>query len=127
MHELAVTQSILSIAMEAAQKVDARRISAIDLVIGELSSIVDDSVQFYFDIMSQGTLAEGALLRFHRKQAKAVCWDCSHQFSVSPPLAPSCPNCRSARMHITEGKDFYIESIEVENEDSDPKKDPGCE
>jgi hydrogenase nickel incorporation protein HypA/HybF len=127
MHELAVTESILSIAMEAAQKADARRILVIDLVIGELSSIVDDSVQFYFDILSKGTIAEDARLRFNRKQAEAVCWDCDHEFAVSAPLLHSCPNCGSARMHITEGKEFSIESIEVENEDSNPKEDPGRE
>jgi hydrogenase nickel incorporation protein HypA/HybF len=52
MHELPATEGILNVALEAAQQNGARRIIAIDLTIGELAGIVDDSVQFYFDILS---------------------------------------------------------------------------
>ena len=52
MHELPITEGILKIATEAAE---GRRITTIHLLVGELSSIVDDSVQFYFDILSKGT------------------------------------------------------------------------
>jgi hypothetical protein len=58
MHELAVTESIVKIVAHHAEQADARRVLRIHLVVGELSSIVDDSVQFYFDYLSQGTLAE---------------------------------------------------------------------
>ena len=33
--------------------------TAIDLVVGELSSIVDDSVQFYWDLIAEDTAAAG--------------------------------------------------------------------
>ncbi len=117
MHELPVTQGILSVAIEATQANGGRRITAIDLVIGELASIVDDSVQFYFDILSKDTLAEGATLRFRREAAQGNCWDCGHTFEVSAPIKPLCPACGSARLHVSGGKEFYVESIDVEDED----------
>ena len=46
MHELAVTQSILEIALRHAERASARRILSINLVIGELTGFVDDSIQF---------------------------------------------------------------------------------
>lgn len=118
MHELAVTQGIVSVAVEAAQQAGGERILAIDLVIGDLSSIVDESVQFYFDFLSQGTLAEGAVLRFRRTSAQASCFDCGHQFAVSVPLLAVCPVCDSAHLQVTGGQEFYIESIEVDDENS---------
>ncbi|MEM5770191.1 MAG: hydrogenase maturation nickel metallochaperone HypA, partial [Bacillota bacterium] len=53
MHEMAVTKNILDIALESAREADNARVMEINLVIGELSSVVDDSVQFYFDALSK--------------------------------------------------------------------------
>jgi hydrogenase nickel incorporation protein HypA/HybF len=118
MHELAVTEGILKIALETSQKNGGGRITAIDLVVGELSSIVDDSVQFYFDIQSQGTLAEKALLRFRRDPLSATCLDCHYEFAIQLPLSAVCPNCGGTHLRVHGGREFYIASIEVENEDT---------
>lgn len=129
MHELPVTKGMLSVVLEAAERAGARRVRAIDLVIGDLSSIVDDSVQFYFDILSRGTIAEGATLHFRREPAKGLCLDCQYQFKVTPPITPLCPACGSARLRVTGGNEFYVESIEVDDdgESSGGEGDPECQ
>ncbi|HEY85420.1 MAG TPA: hydrogenase maturation nickel metallochaperone HypA [Chloroflexi bacterium] len=113
MHELPVTQGILSVVLETAQKHNAQRIDSIDLVIGDLSSFVDDSIQFYFDILSQDTIAQGAKLNFQREAAAVICLECGHRFNAAPPLSPFCPACDSSRLQVSGGKDFYIDSIEI--------------
>lgn len=114
MHELPVTQGILSVALEAAQQAGGYPIARIDLVIGTLSSIVDDSVQFYFDALSGGTLAEGAQLHFRREAATLTCWECDYTAQVVAPLPDHCAACGSTRLLITDGMEFYVEAIEVE-------------
>ena len=124
MHELPATEGILNVALEAARQNGARRIIAIDLVIGELAGIIDDSVQFYFDIRGKDTIAEGAVLRFRREPATATCADCEHRFPVSAPLSAECPMCNGIRLRVSGGREFFVESIEVEDEDPGSEGDP---
>jgi hydrogenase nickel incorporation protein HypA/HybF len=115
MHELAVTENILSIAMQHATQANAVRVTSVHLVIGQLSSIVDDSVQFYWDMISAGTMCEGARLHFERRPATLQCLDCAQTYALSGELT-DCPSCHSARLKVVSGEEFYLDSIEVEAE-----------
>ena len=113
MHELSITQSILSIALEKANEAKASKISKINLVIGELSGIVDDCVQFYFDILSKDTIAAEASISFHQPPTQLRCRNCSTVFS--PRNGDwSCPGCHEQKIEIISGRELYVESIEVE-------------
>lgn len=113
MHELAITEEILRIATEHAEQAHARRVTDIHLVIGELSSVVDDSVQFYFDFCSPGTLAEGAQLHFCRLPARLRCRQCGHEFEPAGNRW-DCPACGSIGGDVITGREFYLDSIEIE-------------
>lgn len=114
MHELPATQGMLDVALDAARKAGADRVLAIDLVVGDLTSFVDDSIQFYFDIISRDTPAAGAELRFTREPAEGRCGDCGHAFPVKPPMPRTCPACESLALRVEGGQDFYVDSIEVD-------------
>lgn len=113
MHELAVTQTILEVGLDHAPP--GARITDLYLVIGELSSYVDDSVQFYWDVISEGTAAEGARLHFRRVPAEITCQGCGSVYS--PHTALTCPDCSSLQVTVTAGEEFYLESIEVTHDD----------
>lgn len=113
MHELAVTQSILEISMRAAEAKNAAHITDIYLKIGQWSSIVDDSVQFYWDMISEGTLAQGAMLHFERIPTQLLCLDCAHIYQPTNSDF-KCPQCGSLRVHVKQGDEFQVEAIEVE-------------
>lgn len=113
MHELSVTESILEIAVRHANQAKAKRVTNLYLVIGQLASIVDDSVQFYWDIVSKGTIAEGAVLHFHRLPARLLCQECNHQYTPSES-GFSCPKCQSDRVKVVSGDEFFMEAIDVE-------------
>jgi len=114
MHELAITQQVLEIALKHARRAGARRIGVIHLTVGDLSSVVDDSVQFYFDYLSPGTLAEGARLTFARLPARCRCRVCGTEFIPDLGLAWQCPACAELGGDLLQGREFYVESIEVE-------------
>ncbi len=114
MHELSVTESILEIALRHANTTNAKRITNLYLVIGQLASIVDDSVQFYWDIVSKDTIAAGATLHFKRLPAKLTCLDCNHQYDLDKK-GFSCPNCQSDHVKVISGDEFYMEAIDIES------------
>ncbi len=116
MHELPITQNILRIANEHAAASGATRVTDLNLVIGQLSSIVDDSIQFYWDIISKGTLCEGAILHFERIPARMRCQTCGTEYGLEGELR-ACPQCQGARVQVIQGEEFRLESIEVETGD----------
>jgi len=113
MHELAVTENILQITLKHAHLADARAVTGVYLIIGDLSSIIDDSVQFYWDMITKNTLCENARLHFERIPAKLECRDCGHQFTIPDGLQP-CPNCNSVRVKVIAGEEFLVDSLEIE-------------
>ncbi len=113
MHELSVTESLLEIALRHAEAAKARRIVSLNITIGQLSSIVDDSVQFYWDIISKDSIAEGALLHFERIPTRLRCQACGEEYQPGDETF-SCPACDSQNIQIVAGREFQLESIEVE-------------
>ena len=112
MHELTVTENVLEIALRNGKQAGAVKITDIYLVIGELSSIIDDSVCFYWDMISEETIAEGAALHFRRIPARFSCQQCNRKFGVQASY--QCPECESSKISITAGKEFFVEAIEVD-------------
>jgi len=110
MHELSVTQSVLDIALKNAGK---RKIKQVNLVIGQFASIVDDSVQFYWEIISKDTPAEGSVLHFERIPGEMTCQSCGYTFRPTGETF-DCPACSSSHVKISKGEEFQVDSIDVE-------------
>ncbi len=113
MHELAVTQNVLEIAVQKAKESGASKITGINLVIGEISGFAEDSVRFHFDILSRDTIASGANLKFERIPLLVRCRKCAHSFSPGQ-AAWVCPRCGEYDAELLAGQELYVDSIEVE-------------
>jgi len=113
MHELAITQNMLDVVLEQAKEAGAKEVGKINLVIGEMTGVVKECVQFYFGFLSQGTLAEGAALAFTMVATKARCRVCDKLFELEE-FDWTCPYCGGKEMEIVAGKELFVESIEVE-------------
>jgi hydrogenase nickel incorporation protein HypA/HybF len=114
MHELSVTQSVLDIVLRHARQSNARRVLGINLVIGDLTGFVDESIQFYFDFMAKDSLAEGAQLNFERVPARVKCQTCGAEYMPPDSRLWACPECEALGGKIISGREFSVASIEIE-------------
>jgi hydrogenase nickel incorporation protein HypA/HybF len=113
MHELAITQAVIGLVSEHAEKAEARKVVRINLVVGELTGFVGDFVQFYFDHMTKGTIMENAELTFKTIPTTGRCRDCSKEFEVKE-MDWTCPSCKSNSIQLVGGNELLVESIEVD-------------
>jgi hydrogenase nickel incorporation protein HypA/HybF len=113
MHELPVTESLLKTALQHADKASAKRITDLHIVMGDLASMVADSIQFYWDIIAKDTLAEGANLHFRRVPAELQCMTCFEKYHLNRDEL-ICPKCGGVGAKIIAGEEFALESIDVD-------------
>jgi len=104
---------MLDLVLEQAEKAGAREVGKINLVIGEMTGVVEECVQFYFDFLSKGTTADGAALCFKMVPTTARCRGCDKLFELKE-FDWTCPYCQGNDMEIVAGKELFVESIEVE-------------
>jgi hydrogenase nickel incorporation protein HypA/HybF len=113
MHELSITKEMLDLVLEQAEKAGAKEVGKINLVIGEMCGVVEDSVRFYFDFLKKDTVAEKATLSFTMIPTKAKCRNCGKIFELKE-FEWTCPDCGGDSLEIVGGRELSVESIEVE-------------
>ena len=113
MHELAITEGIMEAAIPEAQKHGAKKVLEIRLKIGELSGVLPECIQYYFDIVSKDTIAEGAKLIVEKIPVTVCCKDCGYE-GVIDRKKIRCPECGSAELKLTGGREYFVDSLEVE-------------
>ncbi len=109
MHELGITQNIVSIVVEHSQ---GKKVQRVLLEIGKLSAIMPDAVKFCFDICSQGTVLEKAKLEIIETPGLAICRQCGAEIPLEKPFEKC--NCGSTQLHLIAGEELKIKEIEVE-------------
>ena len=113
MHEYPITEQIVKMAMNHLKDSGAQRVTAINLVLGENSGIVPESIHMYYDLIAEGTPCSGAEIVIRRIKPTLRCPACGTEF-VRKPMSFACPKCGTDGNPTETGKEFYLESIEVE-------------
>ena len=113
MHELSITQEILRYSLQEALRQGADKIRTIRLRLGPFSGIVPECIQMYLDLLSEGTIAQGAKIEAVILPLKVRCRDCGQESEITRSRI-ACPFCSSLRLQILSGKEFIIESLEVD-------------
>jgi hydrogenase nickel incorporation protein HypA/HybF len=117
MHELQVTEQILSVALQHTEGRNVERITAIHLRIGELSDLEGIWIQKYFDHLSEGTLAENAKLVIEKVPIVLECGNCggmveTNRRDMDEAICPQCEE-EKPRFRLFSGREYMVTNLEV--------------
>ena len=112
MHEYSITQQIIKIVDNHVSQENAVKVNKINLVVGEYSGYVAESIMLYFSMLAQGTSCEQAELSIETVKTKLRCEGCSELFDRLP-FTFECPLCHGQGEPTEIGKEFYVKSIEI--------------
>jgi hydrogenase nickel incorporation protein HypA/HybF len=115
MHEISIAISIVEIAEANARKQGARSIQLVKLRLGEFTTIVQEALEFAFEIARQDTMAAHATLTIEVVPMVVRCLSCGIVPNPIRDILLSCPQC-GLPLEIVEGEDIQLEYIEVETE-----------
>jgi len=115
MHEISIAISIVEIAEASARKHGARSIQLVKLRLGEFTTIVQEALEFAFEIARQDTLAAHATLVVEIVPMVVRCSSCGVIPNPVRDIILSCPQC-GLPLEIMAGEDIQLEYIEAETE-----------
>ncbi|MBU1913053.1 MAG: hydrogenase maturation nickel metallochaperone HypA [Candidatus Omnitrophica bacterium] len=115
MHEYHIVEGMVKQILEKAKNSDAKKITSVTLILGELSGLQEESIRMYFNNLSKENILEGAKLIIKPVKSKLKCKDCGEIFEHQETDF-NCPKCRGLGVLMSPGKEFYIDNIEVESD-----------
>ena len=112
MHEVSLMESALEAAERHAKGQNATRIHAITLNVGALSGVVPDALEFAFEAVTKGTMAEGATLTVITIPLACYCAGCDLEFEAED-ITAACPTCGEWSPDVRRGQELHLASLEV--------------
>jgi hydrogenase nickel incorporation protein HypA/HybF len=112
---MGITQGILAASFDAAKDMGASRITEIRISVGEMTEVVDFALEFAFEALTPGTMAEGATLEITHVPARSRCLQCGIEYEHDR-FQMVCPYCGSFGVELLQGRELRIDSIEADEE-----------
>jgi hydrogenase nickel incorporation protein HypA/HybF len=109
-HELSIADAVRAIAERHA---DGRSVTRVELRIGHLRQVVLASLEFAWELVTQGTTLDGAELAIEYVPAIAHCRACAAESELEafPPL---CGACGSLDVEVRGGDELLVDALELE-------------
>ena len=93
MHELSIVQSVVSSVLDALPGLENPRVLSVRLRVGELSGVVEASLQFCYEIATAGTAIEGSKLEIQHVPVALYCRHCDAVMELPGVQSFRCPRC----------------------------------
>lgn len=111
MHETAVVSGILGILERSAVSAKISRITAVRIKVGRLRGLDARQLVGAFEVMAEGTRAEGASLVIDEVPVSARCPACEETFETKG-WNLACPRCGSTETEIVAGRELHVEDFQ---------------
>jgi hydrogenase nickel incorporation protein HypA/HybF len=111
-HEVGVMQAAIEVALEHAGRHQARKVHRITLRVGPLAGVDPAALEFAFDVLVRGTMAEGAALHVERVPIVCYCPGCGREFTAEGWIF-ECPGCGKITDQVRQGAELEVSSVEV--------------
>ncbi len=112
MHEMALSRGLVDLIVERAAAEQVTQVTRVFLEIGALSHVAPEAITFCFDVVSRGTVAEGAKLEIARPPGRAWCAGCAREITIAARDEP-CPECGGHGWMVTGGEELRVTELEV--------------
>lgn len=119
MHEFSLCSSLVDSLLAEYEKLPEPRpiLRKAHLVVGKLRQIVPEFMQSAYELLVEDTPAAGSTLVIHERNIEVSCQACSWNGTLVERIF-LCPECDSPKLHIQQGKELYLESLEVEDKEN---------
>ena len=113
MHEVSLIESVVAIVIDERRRQKFTRVRTIRLQVGALGHAEPDALQFCFDTVTCGTIAEGATLIIEMPEGKGSCSACRLVVAVEDRFSV-CPICGNFDVQMVAGDELRGMEMEVE-------------
>ena len=113
MHEMALCEGVLQVLETESKTQGFKTVKTVWLEIGELSSVEPEAMLFSFDVVTKGSLADGAKLKIVNAPGTAWCMICAKSITIKQRF-DACPDCDSNQIQVTGGDQMKIKELEVD-------------
>lgn len=112
MHEMSLCEGIRTVLEDQARTHGVQKITRVRVEIGKFAGVEKPALEFAFDVVMRGSVADGAVLEMLDLPGKAMCFDCAKEVEIEDRLQP-CPICGGGKLMPTGGDEMRVKDLEA--------------
>lgn len=121
MHEVSVVSDIVKEILNVLEDYDVEKVEEVTLVIGDLTNLGEEQMEFAYEIVTRDTVLEGSKLAIEKEAIRVKCEKCGYEGGVesiksdydshSIPIL-SCPKCKG-KVKVTAGQTCAVRNLKI--------------
>lgn len=115
MHELSMMTSVVETVTESLEAYPGAKVLEVRLKVGALASVIPESLEFCYGIVTEGTPLEGSRLVVNVLPVVVHCARCGQDAELDGIQSFRCPRCGEPCNDLRQGRELEIDSIEIDD------------